>query len=250
MGRKFIISFYFTIAVTNINGSTLFVPDSDTAIMLELLATELQATSATLQILELSSETLEKAQDAHFYVEDKYTKGMQIEQYIYRTQNFSKEMNDLKSMRDVRDKARDGRDIFDDRDIVGLGSVAGKKKSISTFNNKLTKADEINDSSVDKINTEKKLTNKLLKDSYNLETTAQGAVVGAKASALNSSKLDDINQSLVLNNSLLINKQKYEVKKEQEKVFSEFLKMKRWGVIPQKMTLKEYVSIKEKGSSI
>lgn len=215
------------------HSSTLFLPDSDTALMIQLVGTELEATAATLKILEVSSEGVKRAQEAHSYVEDKYTRGMQIEQYSSRIRNFPTELKNLKSMRDVRDVTWEGRSIVDEG-----GDYSG------AYAQKIKNAEEINDSQINKIKNEKNLTNKIFKDSMDVKNTARGVAIGAKAASLNSSKLDDINQNLILQNSLLINKEKYRIRMEQEQTINEFNNRKIWGLIPMNMTLSEYLENK------
>lgn len=237
MAKKLFFSFFICLTV---RGSTLGIPDGDSAILWEILLQDIEATAGILEMLKVSKDTLDSVQEAHFAVDSAYTKTIQTKHYLNRVANFKEELEAVKTISSVRNNMRSGVSLYEDTDDVILSKVNRKT-------NEVEMEDKVNDSlhlrnkvNQDNLRNNKMLNDSLSRDARNLSTTAQGATVGAKASALTNSYLEGVNASINLQNDILLHEKEKKDLAEKERILTNFNRMKLLGVIPNDASLKDF----------
>lgn len=245
MDKKLLVSFFICLSV---KGSTLGVPDGDSAILWEMLLTDIEATAGILEMLKVSKDTLDTVQEAQFAVESAYTKTVQTSHYVNRVSNFKQELEAVKTISSVRNNMRSGVSLYEDTDEVVLSKVKRKTKEVEM-------EDKVNDSlqlrnkvNRDNLRNNKMLNDTLSRDAKNLKTTAQGATTGAKATTLTNSYLEGVNAAINLQNDILLHEKEKKDLEEKERILTNFNRMKQLGVIPKDATLKDFQESMKRGS--
>jgi hypothetical protein len=216
-----------------INASSLFVPDADSAVLLQILGTEIEASAGILKILDVSSKTMTEIQKAHFKADDIHTKAIQAEYYANVLVNYPKTREDVRSMVTLRDNLQAGKDLWNDRKTLTLGYDVLKKSNDSLS--------RIASSGLKKNKLDQKMANLYFKKAANSQRSVEGALFAARASALGTVQLVDINQSIdLLSYQTLINSD-HMLSKERNEQLSKFRMKKRWGMVPKEMSFKEYI---------
>ena len=223
----------FLLSINISHASSIFVPDSDTALLIQILGTEIEATAGILEIIHLSSKTVDKIQDIHFKVDDLYTRAMQAEYYANVLLNYPKNREEMQSMVNLRNNLYDAKVLFDDRDTLTLGYDV-----LKTSNDK---ASAIAAASMKENEHDRKLAMQYLKGAGRARKTGEGAVYGARASALTAVKLVDMSDSLDLLSYQTLVGYDYKLIKERQKRYEEYQTQKRWGMIGKNTTFEEYI---------
>lgn len=224
-----------------ISASTFFAPDGDTALLIQILGTEIQATAGILQILEISSESMKQAQKLHKTVDNVHTKAARAE-YLARTiTEFPKNKEEMRSMVNVRNNLETARYFYDERDTLTLGYDVLKTSGDLTGKAAVETTEQAN--------RDRAMAVELYNDSMSAKTTAEGAVITSKAATQNLLQLSGINSSLAISNANASAQNTFLYLQMVQQYREEFYMKKRWGMIHPETTFFEYAGISPKRSA-
>lgn len=201
--------------------STLGVPDSDTALLIKLLGTEIQATAGILEILNVSSKTLESIEKIHSKIEDKHTKAIQLEYYANTIANTPKTLKKVKSLSTLH------------QNLYSLNSLKKEGASLMALDKTNKSSSEILKNKISTNSNDKKLAFHYLQKSGSANSQISSSIYGAKASALGSYKLTSINESLDLMNYQMLAQNNYLVEKHKLEQYSQKIRNQRWGIVKE-----------------
>jgi hypothetical protein len=232
---KLIVAIFILLFTFKANSSSLFAPDGDTALLIELLGAEVQAVEGILQIVEMSSKTVDKMTEVHNKVADVHTRAVQAQYYAKTLVEFPKTLDKLRSMSSLRNNLYGAKQLFNGRHSLTLGyDILKVSSEISSERAETTTAQSAHD---------RTLAMRYLRQSFDSSKTGEGAVIGARASALSAVQLSSINNSIGALNSHANAQAMYLYIQEVERLRDEYNMKHRWGMIPSKMTFAEYSGI-------
>lgn len=222
--------------------SSMFIPDGDTALLIQILGAEIQATAGILKIIEATSDTVDKMEEVHYKISDIHTKTMQAQYYAKALVDMPKNQERVHSMVHLRNNIYKVKSLSDERNTLTLGYDLLKKSNDNGM--KLTR------SSMRQNELDRRMAMQYFKNAGDGKKTADGAITGARASSLSALKLVGISETLNTMNAQAIIKSDYENrrnsyfdKKEINERHSEYIRKKNWGIIPKNITFQKYESL-------
>lgn len=140
MFRKTFLTVFIT---SQAFSSSWWTPDTDTALLIDILATSQQAVKATLDLVETESKMLDRVEKAQLVIEEKHNKVIEAGYLANSAVNLSKNLNGINDVNEYTNKVIEVKNLKDSVKGYNIGlklSKESNKKSDEVVNNTLKEA--------------------------------------------------------------------------------------------------------------
>jgi hypothetical protein len=221
---KRVILLVFVFGPFRLFGSSWWTPDSDTALLVDLLGTSQQALRATMDLVEKESKILDKIEKAQMVVEEKHNRVLEAGYLFNSAAEISKNLNGVNSVSEYTGRITDLKNFKD--------SAKAYRDSLEISGRSNRQADTIVTDSVETALKGKKYKNKVNHKGYVGSNASTKANIDA---ARNSSVLVDQSASEILLLSQMYNQKRSEVEitRLEKKMKADEANgiLERWGVV-------------------
>jgi hypothetical protein len=231
-----ILGIIITIFSVSASGSTFWAPDSDTAILLQILGEEAKSGVDLAQMLNVSTETMEKLQKYHSTVDDYYMRGLMAKNYAERVVTLPSRLKQVDSISTLRDNVAELKGDYDDKNKLTLGYRYLEEMEKETH--------KISKEGVKDEKSSKMLADNLLKEAAKAKNAGQGALLGGRSAAFSAGQLADLNGKINVLNLNVAARSKFLLDQEKRRLHEEYLMKLYFGMIPPSLTFKEYFALK------